>query len=107
MDALKAEKIVNEFGRTMIIVNQLNRIRMENLINDVEGDREPSSKYGTDPYAKHKLLRNMVSLETNRSPLPYPPGTIKEALELLLEYEKDDYNIETLKLGLRYLDYFK
>ena len=96
LDALQAEKIVNEYGRAMIIGNQLNRIPMKNLFNDTEADSGPVGKQDADPCNnEYDLL------------LPHPPDIIKEALELLLEHERDVYNIETLKLGLKYLEYFR
>jgi len=60
----------------------------------------------------HNLLHsrgryhNIFSLKADKTDLPYPPETIRDAIELLLEHEIDPDNIQTLQLGLQYLEYF-
>ncbi len=107
MNVSLAEKIVNEYGRTLLIINQVNRIRIEEVIKDLKADARPVGERCGGPSDTCGQPGKMVCQKTDQAVLPYPPDTIKEAIWLLLEYEKNDDNIESLKLGLKYLEYFE
>lgn len=75
--------IVNEFGRAM-------------------------AKIGRAAASGAEASRQVIdgAFRFDRSYLPHSPELIREAVRVLLLYEKDPTNIETLHLGLKYLTYF-
>jgi hypothetical protein len=93
------EKIVNEYGKALMEATELNRRKVEEYGKNINRD---SIKKLADKKAIFYHLQNKFDIRL----LPYDKNTIKEAIESLLQDEKDLNRIDQLKIGLLYLDDF-
>ena len=107
LDKLRAEQIVNAFGRAISSIGRSRQREAEDLIEKLESSPDLSKNIQADLRRKQGVYQDILSQKINKSTLPHPPKKIREAIKLLLKYETDTYNIETLRLGLQYLEYFE
>jgi len=107
LDKNQAQVIVNRYGEALEKANALNGLTvLSTLCRMFEDDklREEVSRSLAQKTGHHYEL---FSQKADKSILPYPKKTIREAIELLLQYDKDPDNIFLLKEGLKYLDFFE
>ena len=92
-------QIVNEYGKALMEATELNRRKVEEYSKNINRD---SIKELADKKAIFYHLQNKFDIRL----LPYDKNTIKEAIESLMQDEKDINRIDQLKIGLLYLDDF-
>jgi len=93
LDKIECQRIVNDFGQAMARLSPATACKV----------LDPSE----DSLDRFAITEKPHFRKFESSRLPHPPQIIREAIEFLLQYEKDPYNIETLHLGLEYLVYFE
>ncbi|RLB13192.1 MAG: hypothetical protein DRG63_10665 [Deltaproteobacteria bacterium] len=102
----EAEKIVNDYGRALEAVNQINREKFSRLITDLNEERILPEEVAQSLEKRKGPYYDLLTMKADASLLPYPKERIREAIEFLLRIDKDPSNISLLKAGLEYLDYF-
>jgi len=101
LDIKTAEKVVNEYGIALEKASYANRLEMAHLIDNLANGKESVEKVVASLNEKRGRHYDLFTLKCDRSLLPYPKETIREAIDLLLQYEKDPENISLLREGLR------
>ncbi len=106
LDVEKAQKVVNEYGMALERASYHNRREIIRLINNLANGEESAHNVSASLWEKRGRPYDLFALKCDISLLPYPKETIREAIELLLKYEKCPENIQLLESGLRYLEAF-
>ena len=101
-----AEKIVNDYGLALQRASEINKSEMERLLKDLNNGKESLDEVAKGLKQGQGRYHKLFTLKVDQSLLPYSKETIREAIELLLQYDRDPNNIRLLKEGLRYLDSF-
>ncbi|MBW1729365.1 MAG: hypothetical protein JRH08_15350 [Deltaproteobacteria bacterium] len=101
-----AEKIVNDYGLALQRASEINKSEMERLLKDLNNGKDSPDEVAKGLKQGQGRYHKLFTLKVDQSLLPYSKETIREAIELLLQYDRDPNNIRLLKEGLRYLDSF-
>ena len=107
LDKHWAQTIVRQYGEALQEANILNGMAAIALIKKMANDEKLRKEVENSLRKKKGEYYDLFCLKSSKSLLPYPKETIKEAIELLLQYDKDPDNIWLLKEGLKYLEYFE
>ncbi|HDM75786.1 MAG TPA: hypothetical protein ENG51_04865 [Deltaproteobacteria bacterium] len=106
LDKRKAEKIVNQYGKALKAANKQHANKVFRIISRMTRDSELYEEICENLEKNHGYYFAIFSHKVDKSLLPYPKEKIKEAIEMLLRFEKDVDNIKLLKAGLQYLNFF-
>lgn len=97
--ASRAEKIVNDYGQALMEASELNIRKVEEFRENLNGE---TLKSFNEKEAIYYHFQNKFDIRL----LPYDKEIIREAIEFLLQDERDTSRVEQLEAGLLFLDDF-